>query len=42
MFGRSPIRPLEEHMGKVNACVEHLGPFFAAVLKQNWLEVEAL
>jgi uncharacterized protein len=42
MFGRSPIGPLEEHMAKVNACVEHLAPFFAAVLIQDWSEVEKL
>jgi predicted phosphate transport protein (TIGR00153 family) len=42
MFGRSPIRPLEEHMAKVHACVKQLGPFFDAVCAQNWVEVEAL
>jgi uncharacterized protein len=36
MFGRSPIRPLEEHMAKVHACVHHLESFFAAVFKQDW------
>lgn len=40
MFGRSPIRPLEEHMSKVHMCVKELGPFFEAVLGQNWVEVE--
>lgn len=40
MFGRSPIQPLEEHMAKVHACVKHLAPFFEAVLKQDWVEVE--
>lgn len=42
MFGRSPIRPLEEHMAKVNACVEQLAPFFNAVLVQDWQTVETL
>lgn len=42
MFGRSPIRPLEEHMDKVYACVKHLGPFFEAVLKQEWNQVTLL
>lgn len=41
MFGRSPIRPLEEHMSKVHACVKELQPFFAAVMKQNWSDSEA-
>jgi predicted phosphate transport protein (TIGR00153 family) len=42
MFGRSPIRPLEEHMAKVHACVMELKPFFDAVLKKDWLQVELL
>ncbi len=42
LFGRSPIRPLEEHMAKVHACVEALEPFFAAVLAAKWEAVEAL
>ncbi|MDA8562033.1 TIGR00153 family protein [Gammaproteobacteria bacterium] len=36
MFGRSPIRPLEEHMAKVNACVKKLHPFFEEVISNNW------
>ncbi len=42
MFGQSPIRPLEEHMAKVHACVKHLYPFFEAVLTQQWTDVEKL
>lgn len=42
MFGRSPIKPLEEHMAKVHACVEVLTPFFDAVFSENWSEVEKL
>lgn len=42
MFGRSPIRPLEEHMAKVYACVKELEPFFKAVLQQAWPQVEIL
>lgn len=38
MFGPSPIRPLEAHMGKVHACVKELAPFFDAVLAENWEE----
>jgi hypothetical protein len=41
MFGRSPIRPLEEHMAKVHACVKELLPFFEAVLAKDWVTVEA-
>jgi len=42
MFGRSPIRPLEEHMAKVHACVKQLLPFFNAVFAKNWVEVEII
>jgi predicted phosphate transport protein (TIGR00153 family) len=42
MFGQSPIGPLEEHMSKVHACVKQLAPFFEAVLKQDWAQVEKL
>ena len=42
MFGRSPIRPLEEHMGKVHACVKELAPFFEVVFAKKWTEAELL
>jgi predicted phosphate transport protein (TIGR00153 family) len=42
LFGRSPIGPLEEHMGKVHVCVKELLPFFEAVLAQDWQKVETL
>ncbi|MDX1512970.1 MAG: TIGR00153 family protein [Gammaproteobacteria bacterium] len=32
LFGRSPVRPLQEHMSKVSECVRQLEPFFEAVL----------
>ena len=38
MFGSSPVRPLQKHMKKVQVCVTELGPFFNAVLSQNWDE----
>ncbi len=31
LFGRSPVRPLQEHMAKVSECVRVLEPFFEAV-----------
>lgn len=40
MFGRSPIRPLQEHMNKVTVCAEALLPFFEAVLAEDWSKVE--
>ena len=42
MFGRSPIKPLEEHMAKVHACVQVLAPFFTAAFAEDWAEVERL
>lgn len=42
MFGRSPIRPLEEHMSKVHACVQELEPFFVTVFAEDWKKAEAL
>jgi len=35
LFGRSPIRPLQEHMTKVYACVKQLAPLFAAVVAED-------
>ena len=36
LFGRSPIRPLQEHIDKVYACARTLLPFFDAVFAQDW------
>lgn len=36
LFGRSPIRPLQEHIDKVYACAQQLVPFFQAVLANDW------
>jgi predicted phosphate transport protein (TIGR00153 family) len=36
LFGRSPIRPLQEHIDKVYACVKMLLPFFEAVFAHDW------
>lgn len=35
IFGKSPVRPLQEHMEKVVSCVSELIPFTRAVLDQN-------
>ena len=32
MFGSSPIRPMQQHMAKVQACANELIPFFGAAL----------
>jgi hypothetical protein len=36
LFGKSPIRPLQEHMQLVVACASQLEPFFEAVLVDDW------
>ena len=36
MFGRSPIRPLQQHIDKAHQAAESLAPFFVAVQNQDW------
>ena len=36
IFGSSPVRPLQQHMEKVSACVSELAPYFDAVIDQDW------
>ncbi len=36
MFGVSPVRPLQQHMEKVQACVTELHNYFEAVINQDW------
>lgn len=36
IFGRSPVRPLQQHMAKVVACVNELPEFFDASVKGEW------
>lgn len=36
LFGKSPVRPLQEHMAKVYESVAVLVPFFEAVLGSDW------
>lgn len=36
VFGRSPIRPLQAHMGKICMCVDVLTSFFNAALSGDW------
>ncbi len=42
IFGRSPIRPLEGHMGKAKACVDLLGDIITASAQEDWDRVEEL
>lgn len=36
IFGSSPVRPLEEHIGIAFQCAKQLRPFFAAVVASDW------
>lgn len=36
LFGKSPIRPLQEHMCLVVNCASYLEPFFEAVIANKW------
>lgn len=40
LFGKSPVRPLQQHMAKVQACVVELAPFFEAVRDGDWDRAE--
>ena len=35
IFGKSPVRPLQQHMEKIVSCIEELIPFTKAVLTQD-------
>lgn len=36
LFGKSPIKPIQEHMAVAHQAVEQLSPFFDAVKADNW------
>jgi len=36
IFGSSPVRPLEKHIGIAFQCAKQLRPFFAAVVAGDW------
>ena len=38
LFGKSPIKPLQEHMALVVTCASHLEPFFEAVIANKWTD----
>lgn len=40
IFGRSPIKPIEEHMSVVANCVSELTAFFKAVFSGEWQTAE--
>lgn len=40
IFGRSPVRPLQQHMAKVAACANELRAFFDAVCSDDWAKAD--
>lgn len=42
IFGRSPVKPLQNHMHAAHQCVTQLIPFFDAVLANDWDRVSEL
>lgn len=42
LFGKSPIKPLQEHMSTVVACAEQLVPFLDAAIAGDWQAAEKI
>lgn len=42
LFGRSPIRPVQEHMSKAHDCVVLLGEYLEATFEHDWEKAELL
>jgi predicted phosphate transport protein (TIGR00153 family) len=42
LFGRSPIKPIQEHMAKVQECVVLLGDFLDASFKDDWRQAKTI
>lgn len=40
LFGRSPVKPMQEHISKAHACTKALIPFFEAAVKGDYVEAE--
>ncbi len=40
LFGRSPIRPMQQHIAKAHECAANLLPFFQAVIAGDWVLAE--
>ncbi|VAW80043.1 Phosphate transport regulator (distant homolog of PhoU) [hydrothermal vent metagenome] len=39
IFGSSPVKPMQQHMAKVLACVSKLMPLFENIIKEDWDQV---
>ena len=42
LFGRSPIRPIQQHMAKAQSCITLLGDFLEASYNKDWLKAEEI
>jgi len=42
MFAESPVRPLQQHMGKIHECVKKMEPFFKAVVEKDYDQAAVL
>lgn len=42
LFGRSPIKPIQEHMQAANQAAQLLAGFMQAQMEEDWTEAEAL
>ncbi len=42
IFGSSPVRPLEKHIGIAFRCAKQLHGFFAAAVKGDWTKAQAV
>ena len=42
IFGSSPVRPLEKHIGIAFSCAKQLKAFFAAAVKGDWAKATAV
>ncbi len=40
IFGKSPVRPLQKHILRVELCATKLRDYFAAVFVEDWVEAE--
>lgn len=42
LFGKSPFKPLQEHVEKVKECLEQIQPLFDSLYKKDFKEVKAI
>ncbi len=42
LFAKSPIKPLQKHIERVQGCCERLLPFFLAISEDDWSRAEQL